>query len=237
MTGVSAGRMLMKFVQTFICRPRFSAGRAKLGKLMVAAFASIVLIGSATAVFAATPAGTGIVHSITHVQSSTAAKKDVSNHKNNGHDATSHRNSCPGLPEAQQLASKYSLSTASKSSAIQAICALHQGTFKGTTSSGASVSSRRVFGYGEIDMLLAYASYLATHNKTSASSKLTSDNLLNYLAQALKSCGAMPLGTCLKTNIPAFQPGKNNGNGSGTGNSSNHGNGKPTSTPTPPPHH
>src|SRR3989440_1159399 len=237
MTGVSAGRMLMKFVQTFICRPRFSAGRAKLGKLMVAAFASIVLIGSATAVFAATPAGTGIVHSITHVQSSTAAKKDVSSHKNNGHDATSHRNSCPGLPEAQQLASKYSLSTASKSSAIQAIRALHQGTFKGTTSSGASVSSRRVFGYGEIDMLLAYASYLATHNKTSASSKLTSDNLLNYLAQALKSCGAMPLGTCLKTNIPAFQPGKNNGNGSGTGNSSNHGNGKPTSTPTPPPHH
>ena len=237
MTGVSAGRMLMKFVQTFICRPRFSAGRAKLGKLLVAAFASIVLIGSATAVFAATPAGTGIVHSITHVQSSTAAKKDVSSHKNNGHDATSHRNSCPGLPEAQQLASKYSLSTASKSSAIQAICALHQGTFKGTTSSGASVSSRRVFGYGEIDMLLAYASYLATHNKTSASSKLTSDNLLSYLAQALKSCGAMPLGTCLKTNIPAFQPGKNNGNGSGTGNSSNHGNGKPTSTPTPPPHH
>src|SRR2546421_948787 len=237
MTGVSAGRMLMKFAQSFIGRPRFSAGRAKLGKLLVAAFASIVLIGSATAVFAATPAGPGIVHSITHVQSSTGAKKDVSSHKNNGHDATSHRNSCPGLPEAQQLASKYSLSTASKSSAIQAICALHQGTFKGTTSSGASVSSRRVFGYGEIDMLLAYASYLATHNKTSASSKLTSDNLLNYLAQALKSCGAMPLGTCLKTNIPAFQPGKNNGNGSGTGNSSNHGNGKPTSTPTPPPHH
>ena len=235
--------MLMKFVQTFICRPRFSAGRAKLGKLLVAAFASIVLIGSATAVFAATPAGKGIVHSITHVQSSTAAKKDVSSHKNNGHDVTSHGNSCPGLPEAQQLASKYSLSTDSKSSAIQAICALHQGTFKGTTSRGASVSSRRVFGYGEIDMLLAYASYLATHNKTSASSKLTSDNLLSYLAQALKSCGAMPLGTCLKTNIPAFQPGKNNGNGNpgshgnGTGNSGSHGNGKPTSTPTPPPHH
>ena len=227
----------MKFAQAFICRPRFSAGRAKLGKLLVAAFASIVLIGSATAVFAATPAGTGIVHSITHVQSSNATKKDVSNHKDNSHDATSHMNSCLGLPEAQQLVSKYSLSTDSKSSAIQAICALHQGTFKGTTSSGASVSSRRVFGYGEIDMLLAYASYLATHNKTSASSKLTSDNLLNYLAQALKSCGAMPLGTCLKTNIPAFQPGKNNGNGSGTGNSSNHGNGKPTSTPTPPPHH
>ncbi|TMC94824.1 MAG: hypothetical protein E6J11_14750 [Chloroflexi bacterium] len=235
----------MKFVQAFICRPRFSAGRTKLGKLLVAAFASIVLIGSATAVFAATPAGKGIVHSITHVQSSTAAKKDVSSHKNNGHDVTSHGNSCPGLPEAQQLASKYSLSTDSKSSAIQAICALHQGTFKGTTSRGASVSSRRVFGYGESDMLLAYASYLATHNKTSASSKLTSDNLLSYLAQALKSCGAMPLGTCLKTNTPAFQPGKNNGNGnsgshgngSGTGNSGNHDNGKPTSTPTPPPHH
>jgi hypothetical protein len=167
------------------------------------------------------------------VQSSTATKKDVSSHKNNGHDAASHRNSCPGLPEAQQLASKYSLSTDSKSSAIQAICALHQGTFKGTTSSGSSVSSRHVFGYGEINMLLAYASYLATHNKTNASSKLTSDNLLSYLAQALKSCGAMPLETCLKTNIPAFQSGKSNDNGK----SGSHGNGKPTSTPTPPPHH
>src|SRR5260370_36519893 len=107
----------MKFVQAFICRPRFSAGRAKLGKLLVAAFASIVLIGSATAVFAATPAGTGIVHSISHVQTSPAAKKDLSSHKKNGHHATSHRHRCPGLTETHPTEGIYSITTARHASA------------------------------------------------------------------------------------------------------------------------
>ncbi len=213
------------------------------GKLLVALIASLALIGGATAVFASTQAGQGVVHSITHTRLSDAATPDVTSHESNAHDATSHTNECPGLPEAQQLASTFSLRIDSKSDAIQAICALHQGTFKGATSSGASVSSNRVFGYGEIAMLLTYAQYLATHDKANASSKLTSDNVRSYLAQALQSCGMTPLETCLKTNIPGFQSGNSNSNGTGQsdGNPDSHGNGnghgKPTSTPTPPPHH
>ncbi len=211
------------------------------GKLLVAAIVSVALVGGATAVFAATPAGSAIVHSISHTHSSTTSTLDVSSHKNSRqNDSASHSNSCPGLPEAQQLAGKYALSTDSKGAVIQAICALHQGTFKGTTPSGTSVSSKRVFGYGEIDMLLTYAGYLASHDKANASSKLTSDNMLSYLAQALNSCGTTPLASCLKTNIPGYQPGKNNSNSDGTGNTSSHGSGngsgKPTGTPTPSPH-
>lgn len=211
------------------------------GKLLVALIAGVALIGGATAVFAANAAGQGVVHSITHTWSSTATTPDVASHKNNSHDTTSHKNECSGLPEAQQLASTFSLSIASKSDAIQAICALHQGTFKGTTSSGASVSSNRVFGYGEIAMLLTYAQYLATHDKANASSKLTSDNVRGYLVQALQSCDTTPLETCLKTNIPGFQSGNSNGNRQSNGNPGSHGNGnghgKPARTPTPPPHH
>jgi hypothetical protein len=208
------------------------------GKLFVAVLAGFVLVGGATVAFASTPVGRDIVQTVTHSQSTTS-QADKASHKNNGHTTTSHSNSCPGLPEAQQLAGKFSLSTASTSDAIQAMCALHQGTFKGTTSSGTAVTSSRVFGYGEIEMLLTYAQSLASHDKANASGKLTSDNARGYLAQALQSCGTTPLETCLKTNIPGFHPGSSTGNTNSQ--NSNHGqgngNGKPTSTPTPPSHH
>jgi len=210
------------------------------GKLFVAVLAGVVLVGGATAAFAATQASRDTAHLVTHSQSD-ASKADKASHKNNGHTTTttSHSNSCPGLPEAQQLASEFSLSSASTSDAIQAICALHQGTFKGTTSSGTAVASSRVFGYGEIEMLLTYAQSLASHDKANTSGKLTSDNARNFLAQALQSCGTTPLETCLKTNIPGFHPGNGTGNTNGQNGDHGHGNGngKPTSTPTPPPHH
>jgi hypothetical protein len=206
------------------------------GKLFVAVLAGVVLIGGATVAFASTPAGRDIVHAVTQSQS-TASQADKASHKNNGHTTTttSHSNSCPGLPEAQQLASKFSLSTASTSDAIQAMCALHQGTFKGTTSGGTAVASSRVLGYGEIEMLLTYAQSWAGHDKANTGGKLTSDNTRSYLAQALQSCGTTPLETCLKTNIPGFHPGSSTGNTNSQ--NSDHGHGKPTSTPTPPPHH
>jgi hypothetical protein len=212
------------------------------GKLFVAVLAGVVLVGGATVAFASTPAGKDIVHAVTQSQS-TASQADKASHKNNAHatttTTTSHSNSCPGLPEAQQLAGKFSLSTASTSDDIQAICALHQGTFKGTTSSGTAVASSRVFGYGEIEMLLTYAQSLASHDKANTGGKMTSDNARSYLAQALQSCGTTPLETCLTTNMPGFHPGSSTGNTNSQ--NSNHGqgsgNGKPTSTPTPPSHH
>jgi hypothetical protein len=211
------------------------------GKLLAVVLAGVVFVGGASAVFASTPVGQNIVHTVTHSQSAKDATGVVS-HENHGQDATNHSTSCPGLPETKQLATKFALSTDSASDAIKAICALHQGTFKATTSSGASVSSSRVLGYGEIEMLLTYAQFLAGHDKANTGGKLSSSNVSSFLAQALQSCGTMPFETCLKTNIPGYQPGTGN---SGTANTNSQhndhghgtGGGKPTSTPTPSPHH
>jgi hypothetical protein len=211
------------------------------GKLVAAALVSIILVGGATAVFAAAPAGQNLVHTMTGSAHATVAP-DVDRHANNTrhantqpahdpHASNSNTRNCPGLPAAQQLATQFALSSESKSPDIQAMCSLHQGTFKGTTPNGTSVSSKRVFGYGEIDQLLTYAHYLAGQDKAHAGSKLTSANAWSYLAEAIQSCGTTPLDTCLKTNIPGFQPGNHNNANQGNGN----GNGRPRSTPTP--HH
>jgi hypothetical protein len=123
------------------------------------------------------------------------------------------------------------LSTDSASDEIQALCALHQGTFTGTTPNGASVSSMQVFGYGEIDQLLTYAQFLAGQDKANVGGKLTSANARSFLAEAIQSCGTTSLMTCLNTNITGFQPGSSNDPSHGDENS----HGKPSSTPTP--HH
>lgn len=209
-------------------------------KLLVTVFASLLLVGGATAVFASTPTGQGMVHAITHSQP-TRTTQDTAGHKNQnqGNDTGNHAATCPGLPEAQNLATQFGLSTGSTSDDVQAICALHQGTFKGTTPGNASVTSSRVFGFGEIDMLLTYAKFLAGQDKANTGGKLTGTNARSYLAQALQSCGTTSLQTCLQTNIPGFKPGSGNGNGTGNTNNqhSNQGHGKPTSTPTPPTSH
>jgi hypothetical protein len=208
------------------------------GKLLVAVLAGVVLIGGATAAFAATPAGRNVVDSISH-KPSAATAPDVANHKKQGQGTPGTGTTCPGLPEAQHLASAFSLSTDGSGDAVQAICELHQGIFKGTTPGGTTDASSRVFGYGEIEMLLTYAHYLATHDTANTGGKLTSSNVRSYLAQVLHGCGTTPLETCLQTNIPGFQPGTGNSGSSGNQNGHGHGNGdgKPTSTPTPPPHH
>jgi hypothetical protein len=206
------------------------------GKLLVIVVVGAIVAGGAVAMAATSPAGQRVVHSITSsTDATTTPVAQDANHAKAGSatpGAKNQQNSCPGLPEAQQLAARFSLSTDSTSDDVQAICSLHQGTFKGTTSSGATTSSKRVFGYGEIDELLTYAQFLATHDKANASGKLTSGNTRSYLAEALQNCGATPLEVCLKTKIPGFQP----GNGGGKPSSSpTPGGGKPEITPTP--HH
>lgn len=212
------------------------------GKFVSFALVGVTIVGGATAVFAATPVGQSLVHTMTGSAHATATP-DVARHENNhqhatNQDATNHHASngnqrnCPGLPDAQQLAMQFSLSADSQSDDIQAMCSLHQGTFTGTTPNHTSVSSNRIFGYGEIDALLTYAQYLAGHDKVIAGGKLTSIDARSYLAEAVQSCSTTPLVTCLKTNIPGFQPG-NGHDGSHGGNGTGHG--KPSSTPTP--HH
>jgi hypothetical protein len=187
-------------------------------KLVVMAVASVVVVGGVTAVLAATPAGQQVFH-----PSSNAAQVTKTPHAADQQDQPGQANTCPGLADAQHLATQFALSATSQSSAVQAICALHSGSFKGTTPGGSAVTSSRVFGYGEIDQLLTYAQFLATHDKATSGSTLTDGNVQSFLAEALQSCGTSPIEQCLKTNIPNYQPG--NGNGGG----------KPTGTPTP--HH
>jgi hypothetical protein len=94
-----------------------------------------------------------------------------------------------------------------------------------------AVAASHVYGYGEIDQLLTYTQYLASHDQAYAVGKLTATNVSSSLAMALHSCGSSLLETCLTTNIPDYPPGRgehgneNSGKGSGSGN-------KPT-TPTP----
>lgn len=201
------------------------------GKLIAAAIAGIVIVGGATAAFAATPAGQDLVHTLTTPAQTKGASNEDSQagnpHAHKHRANNDNKSTCPGLPDAQRLATQFALSTASKSDDIQALCSLHQGTFKGTTPNGASVSSKRIFGYGEIDALLTYAQFLASHTTANAGGKLTSANARGFLAEAVQRCGTTPLLTCLQTHLPGFRP--------GSGKESSHGNdhGKPSSTPTP----
>jgi hypothetical protein len=200
-------------------------------KLIIALLAGVAVVGGGTAVFASTSAGQHTWQAITSAAHATMTPEATEqNHQ-------IQNNSCAGLADAQRLATQFSLSTAGASDAVQAICALHGGTFNGTIPGGSTVSSSRVFGYGEIEQLLTYAQFLASHDQSNQDGKLTTGNARGYLAEALQRCGTTPLEGCLKTHIPGYQPGNGNGNGNGGGNGNGNGNGggKPTSTPTP--HH
>src|SRR5215470_12854641 len=227
---------------------RFSSVFRRLlkGKVLVIALVSIAAIGGTAALAASTQGGQNLVHAIVGLTSATSTPAKPSPTRGTGREATAtsgangHAANCPGLPEAQNLAASFSLSTDTTGDAAQAICSLHQGTFKGTTPGGTAISSSRVLGYGEIQALLTYAHYLAAHDATNTSGTLTSSNARSYLAQALQRCGTSPLETCLATNIPGFHPGKSGSNGRPTSTptppASTPGGGKPTSTPTPPSH-
>jgi len=221
---------------------RFSSVLSHLlkGKLLIIALVSIALVGGTAAMAASTPGGQNLVHALVGLTSATSTPAKPSPTRGPGRGATPtpganrHAANCPGLPEAQNLATSFSLSTDSTGDAAQAICSLHQGTFKGTTPGGTAVSSSRVFGYGEIEDLLTFARYLAAHDATNTSGTLTNSNARSYLAEALQRCGTSPLETCLAANIPGFHPGKSGGNGQPTSTPTPPGGGKPTSTPTPP---
>src|SRR5260370_15003301 len=170
-------------------------------KLLVAALLSITVASGTTAVFAAMPAGQGAVHAMMAMAHGQAALHRDGNHASCHKAAGRKSSACPGLPEGQQLAAKYALSAGRDGDAVQAMCALHRGTFVGTTPAGAVVSSQQVFGYGEINKLLASAQFLATHDKANASGKLTDSNVRSFLALALQHCGTTHLETCMKTRV------------------------------------
>jgi hypothetical protein len=209
-------------------------------KALVTIAAGMLLVGGTTAAFAATPAGQTVMQTLTHTHPTVTA---VATHgsKNQAQGTPAHgQPTCPGLTDAQNLAASYQLSTESTGAAVTAICALHDGTFQGTTAAGASVTASQVYGYGEIDQLLTYAQYLAAHDGANASGKLSDANVSSYLADALHSCGTTPVQVCVQKNVPGSSHGSQptttptpNGDKPTTTPTPN-GN-KPTATPTP--HH
>lgn len=205
------------------------------GKILVTVVASTLLIGGATAAFAATPTGQNVVQSLAHTHTSVTVTGTHDAHHGNRDDTPDQdHQACPGMTDAQDVAADFHLSVSGQGAAVMAICALHAGTFQGTTPTGTTVSSHRVFGFGEVDQLLTYAQFLAAHDTANAGGKLTDSNVSSFLAAALHSCGTIPLEVCLKQNIPNFQPGQGNHDDNGNGNGNGNGN-KPTSAPTP--HH
>jgi hypothetical protein len=227
------------------------------GKVVAAVLVGTTVVGGAT-VAMASPAGQTLTHQVAVVAKTvtTTAHKGNMDKGTATPDATphgkgqenDHSQQCASLPGVQRLATKFALSTASQSDDVQAICSLHDGTFKGTTTSGSTVSAGRVYGLGEIDQLLTYAQFLASHDKGNADSKLTSSNARTYLADALAGCGKTPLEVCLKANTSATPTptanngnankngkGNTNGNGNdnGNGNGNDNGNGKAKSASTP----
>jgi len=129
---------------------------------------------------------------------------------------------CPGLPDTQQLATKFSLSNDSKSSVIQLICSLHNGTFQGTVD-GKRVTINHPLGYGEIAQLLAYAQSLAKKNNQ----KLTDSNVLSYVATALKNCASTTVEACVDANMLGNHGSDNDSNRHNTSG------GQPPVIPTP----
>src|SRR5260370_42634025 len=104
---------------------------------------------------AATPRGQNIVHQITASRTATQTTHDKDQTGKDGKGTPTakkddHGKACPGSPEAQKLAKEFSLSTDSKSAGMQAICALHDGAFKGTTTSGTPVAADRACGFARI---------------------------------------------------------------------------------------
>ena len=206
------------------------------GKIVITALVSLAVVGGGTAALAASPAGQNIVKSITApTHTATPDKQDgkdqnTKNDKNQDKQSNDHKNDCPGLADAQNLAQKFSLSTDSKGATIQLLCSLHDGTYKGLD---------HPLGFGEIEDLMTYAQFLAAHDKSAAGAKLTDETLSTSIATALKTCNNGSITACVKANMPATQgkDGNNNGSSNGTdhGKSSTPTTGKPAATPTP--HH
>jgi len=204
------------------------------GKILVTTLIGATLVVGTGVALAATSPGKAVVETLTGIHATVTATHQADTKTDNDKatasaTADSHNNdskSCPGQPDAQNLATKFSLSTDSKSSSMQVICTLHDGTFQGLD---------HALGYGEIDQLLTFAQSLGKKANTT----LSDSNLQTSVAAALKTCGSTPIVVCVNTNMPGNSNGDDNSNGHDSGKPTvtpvltPHGDGKPTGTPTP----
>jgi hypothetical protein len=201
------------------------------GKLLVTtAVGATLLVGSGIALAATSP-GQQLVQNITGTYATVSPTQLAEKYHNLVGTATEdasklgqqgNTNPCDALPEAQQLATKYSLSTDSNGNTVKLICSLHDGTFQ-VTVNGKSVTVSQDLGYGEIDQLMAYAKSMAAKDGV----QLTDSNLQDYVANALSSCGSTEIIPCINSKLNAN--GQDN-----SGIPTPPADWKPTSIPTPP---
>ncbi len=185
------------------------------GKALVTTAVGVSLLGGTGVALAATPSGHELMRNLPGVHTTASPTHDA-NHATpdaNKQGQKGNAQTCVGLPEAKQLATKFSLSTDTTGSAMQVICTLHDGTFK-ITVDGKTLTTDHALGYGEIDLLLTYAQALATKDGT----KLTDSNVQKYMTTILSTCGSTPIIPCINSKI--------GGNGHNNG-------GDPTVIPTP----
>jgi len=186
------------------------------GKLLVTVLVSLALVGGTTVVMAATPGGQSVFHAVTGTSTSTAkvavtvATKQVSVSVNvNSKTTTKVSGACADLTEAQQMVDKHHMRSATKDNGLQlaqAICALHNGTFKAVTSAGVLVTSSRHFTSAEIDQLLTLAAALSAQSMQDVHT-VTDLNLVDYLAVAVQTCGsAASVSGCVQSKIVIAVP-------------------------------
>src|SRR5690348_4861249 len=114
-------------------------------KALVAIVAGVLLVGGATAAFAATSAGQTVVQLSTRTHPTVAAAATHGSAPQASGTNSYSQNTCPGLSDAQNLAASYHLSTTSTGATVEALCALHEGTFTGATTAGVKVTASRVY--------------------------------------------------------------------------------------------
>jgi hypothetical protein len=196
------------------------------GKALVTTAVSVSLLGSTGIALAATPSGQNLMQNLpgAHATVSPTHKPDVDHGKATADANKQKAQICVGLPEAQRLATKFSLSTDATESTMKTICALHDGSFK-VTVDGKSFTTDHALGYGEIDLLLTYAQALTTKD----GAKLTDDNVEKYITNILSTCGSTPIIPCVNSKI-----GENrHDNGDKPVIPTPHADGKPIVIPTP----
>jgi hypothetical protein len=210
-------------------------------KAAAATLVGAMLVGGTGIALAFTPMGYDLAQALTAGGHAMTTPTQMSGNKAADHNhamAMTHGQSqqgknastCPGDPQAQQLAKEFSLSTAKNGSAMQVICALHEGTFKAMVN-GKSVTLNHPLGYGDIEQLLTYVKSFAAKNGDT----LNDGNVQQYVATALSACStAQSLESCINDSVKDMTATPTpRATGKSTTPPPSHDHGKPTSTPTP----
>ena len=182
-------------------------------KVLLVALMGILVIGGTTAALAATDVlrqqGTHaptLVHLSPTATARTGQRSDDDQEGDN--DIDEQGQNCSNQEDLQDFLQHFHLAATKNSAAVQAVCALQAGTFKGTTPKGVAVSSTHTFRSGEIVQLFVLAQFLAMKDGV----KLNDTNLASYLASAVHTCSAFSsTATCLKNTLPNMQPDHHDG--------------------------